>query len=94
MLQCLLNNIQKEGMLTYTDFVFLNILLATPKRYINMIFHAFDISADGKINFKVSYKTGLYGLKLFWDDPLKDKIRNIFTLFKSRRLDNGQWTCI
>jgi len=50
--ESMLNKVQKEGLLTYIDFMFLNLLLATPRRYINMAFHAFDISADGIIELK------------------------------------------
>merc|ERR1712001_249936 len=47
-----LNEINKRGLLTYTDFHFLFLLMSTPRRYVDMIFHAFDVSADGNIEAK------------------------------------------
>ena len=41
------------GMLTYQDFSFLLNLLATPRRYLDIGFHCFDVSADGNIEAKV-----------------------------------------
>jgi len=49
---CLLNEIQMCGMLTYQDFNFLLNLLATPRRYLDIGFHCFDVSADGNIEAK------------------------------------------
>ena len=49
----LLNEINKNGLMTYTDFHFLFLLMSTPRRYVDMIFHAFDVSADGNIEAKV-----------------------------------------
>merc|ERR1712165_478950 len=48
----LLNEINKRGLLTYTDFNFLFLLMSTPRRYVDMIFHAFDVSADGNVEAK------------------------------------------
>merc|ERR1712141_486590 len=48
----LLNEIQKEGMLTYQDFCFLLNLLSTPRRYMDIAFHCFDVSADGNVEAK------------------------------------------
>merc|ERR1711953_817511 len=48
----LLNEIQKEGMLTYQDFCFLLNLLSTPRRYMDIGFHCFDVSADGNVEAK------------------------------------------
>ena len=48
-----LNNLNRKGLLTLLDFHFLFLLVATPKRYVETIFHAFDISADGKVEAKV-----------------------------------------
>jgi len=48
----LLNEINKLGLLTYTDFNFLFLLMSTPRRYVDMIFHAFDVSADGNVEAK------------------------------------------
>jgi len=48
----LLNEINKNGLMTYTDFHFLFLLMSTPRRYVDMIFHAFDVSADGNIEAK------------------------------------------
>ena len=50
----LLNKINAEGLLTYTDYHFLLLLMSTPTRYLDMIFHGFDISADGSVEAKVS----------------------------------------
>jgi len=47
-----LNKIQKGGLLTYIDFIFLTHILATPRRYMDIAFHAFDVSADGDIEAK------------------------------------------
>ena len=49
----LLNEINNHGLITYTDFHFLFLLMSTPRRYVDMIFHAFDVSADGNIEAKV-----------------------------------------
>ncbi len=46
--------IQKEGLLSYTDFCFLMNILATPRRYLDVAFLAFDISGDGNVEAKVS----------------------------------------
>jgi len=48
----LLNQINRNGLMTYTDFHFLFLLMSTPRRYVDMIFHAFDVSADGNIEAK------------------------------------------
>ena len=48
-----LNKLNSRGLLTILDFHFLFILVATPARYVETIFHAFDISADGKAEAKV-----------------------------------------
>jgi len=48
----LLNEIQKQGMLTYQDFCFLLNLLSTPRRYMDIGFHCFDVSADGNVEAK------------------------------------------
>merc|ERR1711890_92171 len=48
----ILNGIQKGGLLTYIDFIFLTHILATPRRYMDIAFHAFDVSADGDIEAK------------------------------------------
>lgn len=48
----LLNEIQKQGMLTYQDFCFLLNLLSTPRRYMDIAFHCFDVSADGNVEAK------------------------------------------
>jgi Ca2+-binding EF-hand superfamily protein len=46
----LLNKIQKEGLLTYSDFIFLLHLLSTPRRYMDICFYAFDITANGRVD--------------------------------------------
>lgn len=48
----LLNNINEHGLLTYTDYHFLLLLISTPSRYLDILFHGFDISADGKVEAK------------------------------------------
>eukprot|EP00092_Neocalanus_flemingeri_P087776 GFUD01110835.1.p1 GENE.GFUD01110835.1~~GFUD01110835.1.p1 ORF type:complete len:434 (+),score=104.54 GFUD01110835.1:31-1332(+) len=48
----LLNRLNKKGLLTYTDYHFLFLLMSTPRRYSDMVFHAFDVSADGNIEAK------------------------------------------
>merc|ERR1711997_1395613 len=48
----LLNEIQKQGLLTYQDFCFLLNLLSTPRRYMDIGFHCFDVSADGNVEAK------------------------------------------
>merc|ERR1719205_523362 len=45
----LLNAINDHGLLSYTDFHFLLLLMSTPTRYLDIIFHGFDISADGSV---------------------------------------------
>lgn len=47
-----LNKIQKEGLLTYEDYCFLVNILATPRRYLGIVFHCFDISADNNVEAK------------------------------------------
>ena len=49
----LLNSINDHGLLSYTDFHFLLLLMSTPTRYLDIIFHGFDISADGSVEAKV-----------------------------------------
>ena len=53
----LLNKLNSKGLLTYLDFHFLFLLLSTPKRYLDTIFHAFDINANGKVTANVSKVT-------------------------------------
>jgi len=48
----LLNSINELGLLSYTDFHFLLLLMSTPTRYLDIIFHGFDISADGNVEAK------------------------------------------
>merc|ERR1712183_330808 len=45
-------NMNKHGLLSYTDFHFLLLLMSTPTRYLDIIFHGFDISADGSVEAK------------------------------------------
>jgi len=47
-----LNEIQKEGLLTYDDFSFLVNILSTPRRYMDIAFHLFDVDADGLVDVK------------------------------------------
>jgi len=47
-----LNELNSKGLLTLLDFHFLFLLVATPPRYVETIFHAFDISADGNVEAK------------------------------------------
>ncbi len=46
--------IQRQGLLTFEDFAFLLNILSTPWRHMDVAFHSFDISADGKIEARVS----------------------------------------
>jgi len=48
----LLNAINEHGLLSYTDFHFLLLLMSTPVRYLEFIFHGFDVSADGYVEAK------------------------------------------
>ena len=41
-------------MLTFQDFCFLLNLLSTPRRYVDIGFHCFDVSADGNVEAKVN----------------------------------------
>ena len=45
--------IQRQGLITYTDFCFMMNILATPYRYLDIAFLAFDITGDGAIHAKV-----------------------------------------
>ncbi len=49
----ILNKIQRNGLLTFVDFAFLLNILSTPRRYMDIAFHAFDVSADGNCEAKV-----------------------------------------
>ena len=53
--ETLLNMINAEGLLTYTDYHFLLLLMSTPTRYLDIIFHGFDVSADGSVEAKVAF---------------------------------------
>ena len=44
-----------QGLLSYTDFHFLLLLMSTPTRYLDIIFRGFDISADGNVEAKVVF---------------------------------------
>jgi len=48
----ILNKIQRQGLLSYTDFCFLMNVLATPRRYLDIAFLAFDITGDEEIDAK------------------------------------------
>jgi len=48
----ILNRIQNHGLITFADFAFLLNIVSTPRRYMDIAFHAFDVSADGKIEAK------------------------------------------
>ena len=48
-----LPQIQRNGLLTFVDFSFLLNILSTPRRYMDIAFHAFDVSADGNCEAKV-----------------------------------------
>jgi len=50
--ETLLNKLNSKGLLTFIDFHFLFLLMSTPRRYIDMVFHAFDVSADGNVEAK------------------------------------------
>jgi len=45
-----LNDICQKGLLTYTDFYFLLNIISTPRRYIDIMFHSFDVNADYSIS--------------------------------------------
>merc|ERR1712141_806480 len=47
-----LNAINEHGLLSFSDFHFLLLLMSTPTRYLDIIFHGFDISADGSVEAK------------------------------------------
>ncbi len=49
--------IQRNGLLTFVDFSFLLNILSTPRRYMDIAFHAFDVSADGNCEAKVNERT-------------------------------------
>ena len=51
-----------QGLLSYTDFHFLLLLMSTPTRYLDIIFHGFDISADGNVEAKVT--TTIFGISV------------------------------
>lgn len=55
--ETLLNQINEQGLLTYTDYHFLLLLMSTPTRYLDIIFHGFDVSADGSVEAKVHTST-------------------------------------
>ena len=50
----LLNAINEHGLLSYTDFHFLLLLMSTPTRYLDIIFHGFDINTNGFVEAKVT----------------------------------------
>ena len=50
----LLNAINEHGLLSYTDFHFLLLLMSTPTRYLGIIFHGFDINTNGFVEAKVT----------------------------------------
>ena len=52
-----------QGLLSYTDFHFLLLLMSTPTRYLDIIFRGFDISADGNVEAKVVFNAH-NGIKL------------------------------
>ena len=92
-----LNKVQKQGLLSFTDFCFLINILSIPLRYMDVAFLAFDIIADGnmhaneylKVMTKISKHTG--GLRRFDDcGTYEELIRNKYSglmnyLFGNRR---------
>ena len=48
-----LNEINNHGLITYSDFCFLFLLMSTPPRHMDTVFHAFDVSGDGNIEAEV-----------------------------------------
>ena len=54
-----------QGLLSYTDFHFLLLLMSTPTRYLDIIFRGFDISADGNVEAKVVFKAASAGGKRY-----------------------------
>ena len=59
----LLNKLNQKGLLTFLDFHFLFLIMSTPRRYVDMVFHAFDVSADGYVELKVCII--VYGIIIF-----------------------------
>ena len=81
-----LNKVQKQGLLSFTDFCFLINILAIPLRYMDVAFLAFDIIADGnmhaneylKVMTKITKHTG--GLRRFDDcGTYEELIRNKYS---------------
>ena len=71
-----LNAINEHGLLTFSDYHFLLLLMSTPTRYLDMIFHGFDISADGSVEAKVPNLI-LQGVLLDWSRPKNKSIENL-----------------
>jgi len=65
----LLNDIGKQGLISYSDFCFLLTLLATPPRFIDTAFNMFDVTGDEQIAAKefayvctkMAHKAGGFG---------------------------------
>ena len=50
-----LNEIGKNGLISYADFCFLLSLLSTPIRFIDTAFNLFDLTGNETINAKVNF---------------------------------------
>ena len=55
-----LNEINNHGLITYSDFCFLFLLMSTPLRHMDTVFHAYDVNADGNIEAKVRYLNQIF----------------------------------
>jgi len=79
----ILNKIQENGLLTYIDFVFLTHMVATPRRYIDIAFHAFDISADGIVEARefIHVMAKIVGHKGDPDELLKETMSGLLPAF-------------
>ena len=52
----ILNEIGKNGLISYTDYCFLLSLLSTPIRFVDTAFNLFDLTGNEQINAKVNLK--------------------------------------
>ena len=88
-----LNKIQLQGLLTYTDFVFLLNVLSTPRRYMDIAFHAFDVSADGNCEAKefVHVMAAIAGFKgdchALLNDPKSGLMNYLFGKDRSKTIE-------
>ena len=52
----ILNEIGKNGLISYADYCFLLSLLSTPIRFVDTAFNLFDLTGNEQINAKVNLK--------------------------------------